>query len=142
MCTHKSTTLGLGHGAVAAMLGALRIPGVRRPFEAARALPRPRDSESFERRCAAAITKRASAASSARASVAGGATRSEKAFGLNASRERPLVTLRGKKVCDINKRRNSERFRFTPRTCGRFRSILSLRYAGTAGFLRGSPCST
>ena len=76
MCTHKSTTLGLGHGAVAAMLGALRISGVGRPFEAARACPRPRDSESFEagkgeRRCAAAITKRASAASSARASMDG-----------------------------------------------------------------------
>src|SRR5262249_7069742 len=36
-------------GAVAAaMLGDLRISGVGRPFEAARACPLPRDSESFE----------------------------------------------------------------------------------------------
>ena len=46
---------------------------------------------------------------------------------LNAPRKRLLVTLSGKKRCDINKRLDSERFRATPRTCGCFRGILSLR---------------
>jgi hypothetical protein len=51
----------------------------------------------------------------------------EKRLFLNAPRKRLLVPLLGKKYCDINKRLNPERFRSTPRTCGPFRGMLSVR---------------
>jgi hypothetical protein len=39
----------------------------------------------------------------------------------------PVVTLGGKKLNDFGDRPDSERFRSTPRICGRFQAILSLR---------------
>ena len=45
----------------------------------------------------------------------------------NVSREHRVEALSGKKLCNINERLNSERFRSTPRICGRFRGIVSLR---------------
>src|SRR5215813_14751836 len=52
---------------------------------------------------------------------------------LNAPRKRLLVTLSGKKPCDINKRLDSERFRSTPRTCRPFCGRLSVRKTGRTG---------
>jgi hypothetical protein len=69
----------------------------------------------------------AASKTNARMVCSGGDTCSEKAFVSQCAAETICGDTLRQKSCNINKTLDSERFRSTPRTCGRFRGILSLR---------------
>jgi hypothetical protein len=118
------TVAGLGHGVVAAVRG--RCPkDIRRPetIRGRTGMPSTARSESFEAVDVHGVARQRSPSEQARRHRRGRASpvvslALEKLLVVNVRRKRLLVSLSGKKSCDINEWLNSERFRSTQGLAG------------------------